>query len=95
MYLVNVTVGEEYAPCRSCARDSCKTEKIYEFNQEVWLQCVTNANATGPSEWWSETTDFCYVKNTNFWESPEGDFYRMPSCERFEDPSTGPDDGDE
>jgi hypothetical protein len=23
--------------------------------------------------WWSETTDFCYVRNVDFWESPEGD----------------------
>ncbi|KAH7082966.1 hypothetical protein BKA63DRAFT_387494, partial [Paraphoma chrysanthemicola] len=73
MYLVNVTVGEEYAPCRSCPRMSCATEKTYEFNQDVWLQCITNANKTGASEWWSQTTDFCYVRNTDFWESPEGD----------------------
>ncbi|KAH7384639.1 hypothetical protein BKA66DRAFT_416872 [Pyrenochaeta sp. MPI-SDFR-AT-0127] len=69
MYLINVTVGEEYAYCRSCAKDSCKTEKTYEFNDEVWLQCLTNSNGT----WWSETTDFCYMKNSDFWESPEGD----------------------
>ncbi|KAF2025877.1 hypothetical protein EK21DRAFT_116325 [Setomelanomma holmii] len=91
MYLVNVTVGEEYAPCRSCALDSCRVEKTYEFNQEVWLQCVTNANRTGGSDWWSETTDFCYIKNTDSWESPEGNFYRMPTCERFEGSPTDPD----
>jgi hypothetical protein len=54
MYLVNVTVGEEYAYCRSCPKESCKVEKTYEFDQEVWLQClVRNDNDT---TWWSETT---------------------------------------
>lgn len=71
MYLVNVTVGEEYAYCRSCPQETCKSEKRYEFNQEVWLQCVSNNNPN--STWYSQTTDFCYVKNSDFWESPEGD----------------------
>lgn len=68
-YLINVTVGTEYAPCRSCARETCREERTYEFNQEVWLQCLVENNGT----WWSETTDFCYVANKDFWESPEGD----------------------
>jgi hypothetical protein len=42
MYLVNVTVGEEYAPCRSCPEETCRAEKKYGFNEEVWIQCVTN-----------------------------------------------------
>ena len=33
-YLVNVTVGEEYAHCRSCPLLSCESEKVYEFDQE-------------------------------------------------------------
>ncbi|KAF1940273.1 hypothetical protein EJ02DRAFT_319176, partial [Clathrospora elynae] len=53
MYLVNVTIGEEYAPCRSCPQETCNTEKTYEFNQEVWVQCVTAQNPNGT--WWSET----------------------------------------
>ncbi|KAF1831962.1 hypothetical protein BDW02DRAFT_504124 [Decorospora gaudefroyi] len=94
MYLINVTVGEEYAYCRSCAAERCEVEKTYEFNEEVWLQCLENANyANGTSEWWSLTTDFCYMVNTDFWESPQGDYYRMPACERFEgDESGSPDD---
>lgn len=81
MYLINVTVGEEYAYCRSCAKETCKSVKRYQFNQEVWLQCW----ADGPNgTYWSETTDFCYVNNADFWESPEGDNYRFPKCKAFE-----------
>jgi hypothetical protein len=72
-YLVNVTVGEDNAHCRNCPHASCKTEKVYKFDQQVWLQCVTDSGLNGTAEWWSETTDFCYVKDTEFWESPEGD----------------------
>ncbi|KAF2874383.1 hypothetical protein BDV95DRAFT_627098 [Massariosphaeria phaeospora] len=81
-YLINVTVGEEYAYCRMCPQETCKSKKRYEFDQEVWLQCLAQTNGT----WWSETTDFCYVKNSDFWQSPEGDNYRNPLCENFEDP---------
>jgi hypothetical protein len=52
-YLENVTIGEEYSYCRSCADDPCKVEKTYEFNQEVWIQCLVNTNQT---TWWSLTT---------------------------------------
>lgn len=70
MYLVNVTVGEEYAYCRSCPAEKCKSEKRYEFNQEVWLQCLTRKD---PNEAWGETTDFCYMKTSDLWESPQTD----------------------
>ena len=73
MYLINVTVGEDYASCRTCPQTTCDSEKRYKFNQEVWLQCITDQGTNGTSEWWSQTTDFCYVKNSDFWESPEGD----------------------
>ena len=68
-YLINVTVGEDYALCHSCAKERCKVERKYVFDQEVWLQCLVDNNGT----WWSETTDFCYVRNADFWQSPEGD----------------------
>jgi len=68
-YLVNVTVGEEYAYCRSCPDINCKVKKRYEFDQEVWLQCLAERNGT----WWSETTDFCYVNNADFWQCPQCD----------------------
>jgi hypothetical protein len=73
-YLINVTVGEEYAYCRTCPQESCKAKKRYEFNQQVYLQCLErDPESDDTSPWWSQTTDFCYVKNTDFWESPEGD----------------------
>ncbi|KAF2737009.1 hypothetical protein EJ04DRAFT_431687 [Polyplosphaeria fusca] len=81
-YLINVTVGEDYAPCRKCPQDNCKTEKKYVFDQEVWLQCLVENNGT----WWSETTDFCYVKNSDFWQCPECDYYKNPLCEWFANP---------
>ena len=68
-YLINVTVGEDYAYCRSCPQESCEVEKRYVFDQEVWLQCLVDGNGT----WWSETTDFCYVNNADFWQDPAGD----------------------
>ncbi|KAJ4371407.1 hypothetical protein N0V83_004624 [Neocucurbitaria cava] len=86
-YLINVTVGEEYAYCRSCPQESCDSQKRYRYNQEVWLQCLTQNNGT----WWSETTDFCFVKNSDFWQSPEGDYYRNPLCENFEGGTPDPD----
>lgn len=69
-YLINVTIGEEYAYCHSCAKETCAIEKVYEFNQEIWLQCV---DATQNGTWWSQTTDFCYVKNEDLWQDPGGD----------------------
>lgn len=68
-YLINVTVGEEYAYCRSCPDEACGAQKVYAFGQEVWLQCLVSGNGT----WWSETVEFCYVRSGDFWESPEGD----------------------
>lgn len=52
-YLVNVTIGEEYSYCRTCAADSCDVERRYEFNQEVYLQCLVVLNTT---VYWSMTT---------------------------------------
>jgi hypothetical protein len=57
-YLVNVTIGEEYAPCRTCAQDSCETEKVYQFDQEVYIQCITQFNQTS---WWAETVVSSYT----------------------------------
>ncbi|KAL5116391.1 hypothetical protein ACEQ8H_005739 [Pleosporales sp. CAS-2024a] len=51
--------------------------------------------------WWFLTTlikdpfkDFCYVQATDVWQSPEGDYYRMPLCWQFDDGGSGPDDGE-
>jgi hypothetical protein len=64
MYLVNVTIGEENAYGHSCAQDTCEIKQTYQFNREVWMQCVINILGE-KGTWWSSTTDF--------WESPEGD----------------------
>ncbi|KAF2706158.1 hypothetical protein K504DRAFT_438186 [Pleomassaria siparia CBS 279.74] len=91
-YLINVTIGTDHAACRSCARETCEVERVYELDTEVWLQCLVaeetggGGNVTGTTTWWSETSDFCYVRDDDFWESPEGDYYRMPLCEDFESP---------
>jgi hypothetical protein len=68
-YLINVTVGEDFANCRTYADEDSDIVKRYPFNKEVWLQCLVETNGT----WWAETTDFCYVKNSDFWESPVDD----------------------
>jgi hypothetical protein len=70
MYLVNATIGEEYAYCRSCANATCEVEVTYEFDQEVWVQCVTETGGSYNGTWWTFTTDFCYVLNTDYWQSP-------------------------
>jgi hypothetical protein len=51
-YLINVTIGEEYAYCHSCANETCEVEQTYQFNQEVYLQCLVSTNDT----YWSLTT---------------------------------------
>jgi hypothetical protein len=56
MYLVNVTIGEEYAPCRTCTKESCQPKKVYEFDQEVYIQCITEVSNATSSTWWAETT---------------------------------------
>lgn len=70
-YLINVTVGEEYASCHTCTASTCPIETTYEFNQEVYIQCVEMVEE--PFAYWSLTTEWCWVENSNFWESPEGD----------------------
>jgi hypothetical protein len=69
-YLVNFTVGEDYAYCHSCANSSCPTVKKYPWDTSVWLQCYVNTGATNENEtYWMETTDFCWVREVDFWES--------------------------
>ncbi|KAH7396760.1 hypothetical protein DE146DRAFT_49831 [Phaeosphaeria sp. MPI-PUGE-AT-0046c] len=90
-YLVNVTIGEEYSYCRTCAAESCEAERRYEFNQEVYLQCLVILNTT---VYWSMTTDFCYINNADLWQSPQGDFYRFPECSKFDGDGKAPGDED-
>ncbi|CAA9956734.1 hypothetical protein PTMSG1_00342 [Pyrenophora teres f. maculata] len=89
-YLINITVGEEYSYCRSCTNTTCEVEKTYEFDQEVYVQCISLDSAG--LLWWSLTTDFCYVPNSDFWQYVEGDYYRMPLCEYFDGKPPGSED---
>lgn len=72
-YLINVTVGEDYAHCRECPSDKCDLVTKYPFNAEVWLQCLVEIDKGTNVTFWSETIDFCYVKNSEFWQDPSGD----------------------
>jgi hypothetical protein len=54
-------IGEEYAPCRSCptatTNSTCRPRKIYEFNDTVVSQCVTDEfveypNGTADNFYW-------------------------------------------
>ncbi|KAE8451362.1 hypothetical protein EG329_003991 [Mollisiaceae sp. DMI_Dod_QoI] len=70
-YLLNITVGEDYAYCYSCANSTCDIVTRYPWAHEVWVQCyVDNEAASNPNEtWWYETTDFCYVHEGDFEQS--------------------------
>lgn len=70
-YLVNITVGEDYAFCHSCANSTCDIVGRYPYGHEVWVQCyVENVASTNPNEtYWYETTDFCYVHEGDFEQS--------------------------
>jgi len=74
-YLINVTVGEDYAYCHEKPLTTTPILKAYEFMTEVFLQCITQNNdpADPNNTFWELTTDFCYVRSLDFFESPEGD----------------------
>ncbi|KAI9648264.1 hypothetical protein NHQ30_002896 [Ciborinia camelliae] len=84
-YLVNITVGEDYAHCYSTPSSSSQLVKSYEWNHSVWVQCYedTLANPNPNETYWYFTTDFCYVREVDFWESLF-DQYRFPNCQLFE-----------
>ncbi|THV54596.1 hypothetical protein BGAL_0023g00040 [Botrytis galanthina] len=84
-YLLNITVGEDYAPCYSTPSSASQLVKSYEWDHGVWVQCyVDNLENTNPNEtYWYFTTDFCYVREIDFWESLF-DQYRFPNCNLFD-----------
>jgi hypothetical protein len=80
-YLINVTVGEDWAYCRESPTNTSEIVTKYPYNSEVWLQCVVDGG--GPyDDWWSQTTDFCYVKDTDLWQDPAGDC-KVPQIPRL------------
>ena len=69
-YLLSLTVGEDYAPCYASPTSSSELKRQYEWNHSVWTQCYVNIETTNPNEtYWYLTTDFCYVREVDFWES--------------------------
>ncbi|TVY35915.1 hypothetical protein LOCC1_G006187 [Lachnellula occidentalis] len=76
-YLINVTVGEDYASCHEEPNTSAPLIKRYPWLTQVFLQCLSppvDDPADPGATWWDLTTDFCYVRSVDFFESPEGDF---------------------
>lgn len=72
-YLINVTVGEDWAYCRSCPNPKCKWVERYPFNASVILQCLVDPSEATNNTYWALSTDWCYVRNEDFWESMTGD----------------------
>jgi hypothetical protein len=75
--LINLTVGEDFAICYSCTNvTTCDVVKKYKFQSPVYMQCgIAVDTKTGPAEsdfsraYWYETTDWCFVKESDFFES--------------------------
>ncbi|KAH7319116.1 hypothetical protein BKA65DRAFT_95143 [Rhexocercosporidium sp. MPI-PUGE-AT-0058] len=83
-YLINITVGEDYAFCHKKPVGSSKVVKKYEFGTGVWMQCYESTETTIANEtYWYKTTDFCYVREVDFFESLF-DQYRFPACSLFD-----------
>jgi hypothetical protein len=69
-YLINLTVGNDFADCRTCANITCDLQQRYHFNHTVLAQCYQETTSANPNEtYWYETTDFCFVETVDFWES--------------------------
>jgi len=84
-YLANITVGEDFANCYSCPNSTtCDLETRYRFDQEVFVQCYYVAPLGAPENeaYWYETTDFCYVREVDFWQSLF-DLGNFPDCNLF------------
>ncbi|KAL2063261.1 hypothetical protein VTL71DRAFT_5066 [Oculimacula yallundae] len=82
-YLINITVGEDYADCHQKTVGTSKVVKKYEFGSEVRMQCYVSTDSTVANEsYWYKTTDFCYVREVDFFESLF-DQYRFPACSLF------------
>jgi hypothetical protein len=63
--LISLKVGEEYAYCRSCPAENCELEKTWEFDQEVWAQCLIWGSVNTTQVWTLTTVGFL-AKLTSF-----------------------------
>lgn len=74
-YLINVTVGEDWAKCRELPAYNSTVVRAYPWDEHVIIQCTAAYDdaTSGEYESWGLTTDFCYVNGRDFWESITGD----------------------
>lgn len=69
-YLINITVGDDYAICHQTPVGNSTVVKKYEFGTGVKMQCYESTDSTNANEtYWYKTTDFCYVREVDFVES--------------------------
>ena len=82
-YLINITVGEDYAYCHEKPVGTSKVLTKYEFATGVWMQCYQSTDSTHPYETaWYKTTDFCYVREVDFFESLyDREFFSFPGLD--------------
>ena len=80
-FLINLTVGSDFADCRSCANITCGIQERFYFNQTVLAQCYQQTTSTNPNEtYWYETTDFCFMKTVDFWQSLDDGMIILSLC---------------
>lgn len=80
-FLINLTVGNDFADCRTCANVTCDLQQVYRFNHTVLAQCYEETMSSNPNEtYWYETTDFCFVKTVDFWQSLDDGKLVLFSC---------------
>lgn len=78
-YLQNATVGEDFAPCYETPTNSSRVLKKYVWEQQVLSQCYEGADEStvdGP-QYWLFTTDFCYLRSKDLFESPSDCKFRQ------------------
>ncbi|RDL39868.1 uncharacterized protein BP5553_04208 [Venustampulla echinocandica] len=82
-YLINVTVGEDWAKCHELPSLESPVVRAYPWDRHIIIQCTSpyyNGSGTGN---FGLTTDFCYVSGDDIWQSIMGDYIYMPRCSNF------------
>jgi hypothetical protein len=72
-YLINVTVGEDWAKCHELPAANTTVVGAYEFEKSIIVQCITPDAYAGFDVAWGLTTDWCYVNGRDIFESLDGD----------------------